>query len=270
MALETSRVLAQGDLSERIPPTHTKDELGELTEALNGMLFSVEAAFSREKQFSSDASHELRTPVTVMRAYAETLLREPELTDEQRESLQTILTECSRMEKIINQLLTITRGQEKRYPVYIETIRLHDVMESVSETMEDQFREKNIRLIFNLAEDIEIQADQSLITQMLLNLVENAVKYGRTGGTITLSAIQGNEKTTITVKDDGIGIPNESLQYIFDRFYRVDASRDRNGTGLGLSIVQWIVITHHGTIDVQSKLGQGTEFIISIPTLSAK
>jgi heavy metal sensor kinase len=263
--ITSAEIIAQGNLSERIPPTHTKDELGELTNALNGMLASVEAAFIREKQFSSDASHELRTPVTVVRAYAETLMKEPALTEEHRESLQTILTECTRMEKIISQLLIITRGQEKRYPICIETINLKDLIESISETMDDQLREKDITFISHCSAEMEIQADQSLLTQMLLNLLENAVKYGKSKGTITLSVFQNDEEATLSVKDDGIGISEESLPHIFDRFYRVDASRNRNGSGLGLSIVKWIVDTHQGSIDVQSKLGQGTEFVITIP-----
>ncbi len=265
--ITSAEVISQGNLSERVPQTRAKDELGELTDALNGMLASVDAAFTREKQFSSDASHELRTPVTVVRAYTETLMKEPTLTEEQRESLQTILTECIRMEKIISQLLIITRGQEKRYPICIETIKMRDVVDSVTETMEEQLRENEMKLISHCSGNMEIQADQSLFTQMLLNLVENAVRYGKRKGTITLSAKQNDEATILSVKDDGIGIPEESLPHIFDRFYRVDASRNRNGSGLGLSIVKWIVETHQGSIDVQSKFGHGTEFTVTVPRL---
>ena len=265
--ITSAEVIAQGNLSERVPQTRVKDELGELTDALNGMLASVEAAFTREKQFSSDASHELRTPVTVVRAYTETLMKEPALTEEQRESLQTILTECIRMEKIISQLLIMTRGQEKRYPICIETIKMQDVVDSVTETMDEQLREKDMKLISHCSANMEIQADQSLFTQMLLNLVENAVKYGKRKGTITLSVKQNDEETILSVKDNGIGIPEESLSHIFDRFYRVDASRNRNGSGLGLSIVKWIVETHQGSIDVRSKPGHGTEFTVTVPRL---
>ncbi len=265
--VRSAGIIAKGKLSERIPPTPAKDELGELTDALNGMLSAVEAAFNREKQFSSDASHELRTPVAVIRAYAETLLKEPELTQEQKESLQTILTECLRMQKIIGQLLTLTRGQEQRYPVCMESIRLYDVMESVAETMREPLQEKAMRLSLSLPKDLELRADQSLLTQMLLNLVENAIKYGKPKGTISLGAEQNNQATVITVKDDGVGIPQEALPHIFDRFYRVDDSRDRNGTGLGLAIVQWIVAVHGGAIAVQSQLDTGTEFTLSLPVI---
>ncbi|HMM01138.1 MAG: HAMP domain-containing sensor histidine kinase [Eubacteriales bacterium] len=265
--ITSAEIISQGNLSERIPPTHINDEIGELTDALNGMLASVEASFDRERQFSSDASHELRTPVTVVRAYTETLMNESALIEEHRESLQTILTECTRMEKIISQLLIITRGQEKCYPICIETIKLKDVVESVTETMEEQLREKGIKMISHCSANMEIQADQSLLTQMLLNLVENAVKYGKRKGTINLSVNQNNEAIILSIKDNGIGIPEESLPHIFDRFYRVDASRNRNGSGLGLSIVKWIVETHQGSIDVRSKLGHGTEFVITVPKL---
>ena len=265
--ITSAEVISQGNLSERVPPTRTKDELGELTDALNGMLASVESAFIREKQFSSDASHELRTPVTVVRAYTETLLKEPALTEEQRESFQIILTECSRMEKIISQLLIITRGHEKRYPICIETIHMKELIESIAETMEEQLKDHEMKLLSHCSAKIEMQADQSLLTQMLLNLVENAIKYGKEKGTIVLSVKQNDEATILSVKDNGIGISDEALPYIFDRFYRVDASRNRNGSGLGLSIVKWIVDTHQGSIVVRSKLDHGTEFVITIPKL---
>ncbi len=263
--ITSADIIANGNLSERIPPAPAKDELGELTDALNGMLSSVEAAFNREKRFSSDASHELRTPVAIIRAYTETLLKEPTLTQEQRDSLQTVLTECIRMQKIIHQLLTITRGQENQYPVCMEALRLYDVIESIAEAIQEPLKEKNMRLSFDLPADLTLQADQSLITQLLLNLTENAVKYGKTGGTILLTATQDTQNTIISVKDDGIGISPESLPYIFDRFYRADDSRNRSGTGLGLAIAQWIVSAHHGTISVKSEVGIGTEFIVLLP-----
>lgn len=258
-------IIAKGDLSERVPPAPANDELGELTDALNGMLASVEASFTREKRFTSDASHELRTPVTVVRAYTEALRREPSLSQEQQASLQTILAECTRMQKIIGQMLTITRGQENRYPICMEPPRLNDILESVAETMQGQLAEREIQLSLPLPETLELRADQSLLTQLLLNLTENAVKYGKPGGTVTLSASQNSQSTIIIVADDGIGIPQASLPYIFDRFYRVDESRDRSGTGLGLAIVQWIAEAHHGTVTAESQPDRGSTFTVTLP-----
>ena len=264
--INSAEIISQGDLSERIPATHAKDELGELTGTLNRMLSSVDTAFVREKRFTSDTSHELRTPIAVIRAYTETLMSEPGLTADQQDSLQTILTECMRMQKIISQLLTITRGQEGRYPICIETIRLDAICESISEAMAEQLTAKNMCFECAIPNNFEIQADQSLITQMLLNLVENAIKYGKYGGNIFLSAAKEDEQNIITLRDDGTGIPKDALPHIFDRFYRVDSSRDRSGTGLGLSIVQWIVLVHGGRIHVESDLGKGTTFYVFIPS----
>ncbi|MEA5014011.1 MAG: HAMP domain-containing sensor histidine kinase [Candidatus Limiplasma sp.] len=263
--IHSAEIISQGDLSERIPVAQAKDELGELTDTLNRMLANVEAAFARERRFTSDASHELRTPVAVVRAYAEGLAAEPGLTEDQRESLGTVLLECGRMQKIISQLLTMTRGQEKRYRIHMETIPLDAIGESIAETMAEQLGERNMRFAQEIPQGFAVQADQSLITQMLLNLVENAVKYGKPGGEVVLAAARRDGQAVITVRDDGRGIPKEALPHIFERFYRVDPSRDRSGTGLGLSIVRWIVQEHGGRIEVQSEVGVGTSFSVWLP-----
>lgn len=267
--INSAEIISQGDLSERIPAAYAKDELGELTDTLNLMLANVEAAFVREKRFTSDASHELRTPVAVMRAYTESLISEPGLTADQQDSLQTILAECTRMQKIISQLLTITRGQEGRYPICIETIRLDTICESIADAMMEQLTSKDMCFECAVPHDFTMEADQSLITQMLLNLVENAVKYGKHSGKILLTAVKDGGQNVITLRDNGAGIPKEALPHIFDRFYRADTSRDRSGTGLGLSIVQWIVQEHGGRIHVESEIGTGTTFSVFIPAAFA-
>ncbi|MDD3334977.1 MAG: HAMP domain-containing sensor histidine kinase [Eubacteriales bacterium] len=257
--------IAQGDLSVRIPPAPVKDEIGELSDTLNHMLDSVETAFAREKRFTSDASHELRTPVAVMRAYAESLRAEDNTTEEQRTEIDTMLTECERMQKIIAQLLTITRGQEGHYPICMEPVALRDVAEGVADSLQDKLNAQQSELRIDVPENLVVQADQSLVTELLLNLTENAIKYGKLNGHIFLSASQEQGQTRITVSDDGIGIPQEALPHIFERFYRVDTVRDRSGTGLGLSIAEWIVKAHNGKMEVQSELGKGTAFQVTLP-----
>lgn len=263
--IHSANIISGGELSERIPEAPARDELGELTDTLNHMLTNVETSFLREKRFASDASHELRTPVTVLRAYTENLLAEAEMTEDQRASLQIMLAECSRMQKIIGQLLTITRGQEGRYPFCMETLALSAVCEGVAETLSDQLSEKRIGLSLNILEQITLVADQSLLTELFLNLVENAIKYGREQGSIRIAADETIDEVHISVQDDGIGIPADALPHIFERFYRVDTARDRSGTGLGLSIVQWIVKVHQGSISVESEPGRGTVFHIRLP-----
>ncbi|MEA4929021.1 MAG: HAMP domain-containing sensor histidine kinase [Candidatus Limiplasma sp.] len=257
--------IAQGDLSARIPAARARDELGELTDTLNRMLTSVEETFLREKRFTSDASHELRTPVAVIRAYAESLRAEKGLPPDAAAALDTVIAECARMQRIIAQLLTITRGEEGRYPLCIERLEGRALAEGVAETLAGRLAEKEITLTVDLPEGLTLYADQSLMTELLLNLVENAVKYGKTGGQIHLAAGRQGDMVEIRVRDDGIGIAQEALPHIFERFYRVDSARDRSGTGLGLSIVAWIVRVHQGSVAVQSQPGEGTTFTVRLP-----
>ena len=257
--------IANGDLTRRVPEEQTADELGELTRTPNRMLASLEDSFRRERRFTSDASHELRTPVAVILAYAESLMADTSLPDAQRETVKTILNECRRMRRMIKQMLTLTRAQEGRYPVTMEHICLNDVLNGVQAALEPIAADRSIALHIDAESRIELTADQSLITQLLLNLTENAVKYGKDGGDVWVCALQDDDSAVITVSDNGIGINSENLPHIFDRFFRADAARDRTGTGLGLSIAQWIVQLHGGTIRAESEENIGTRFTVTLP-----
>ena len=257
--------IAGGDLSRRVPEEPTADELGELTRTLNRMLASLEDSFRRERRFTSDASHELRTPVAVILAYAESLYSGSGLPGEEREKVETILNECRRMQRMIDQMLTLTRGQEGRYPVTLEKICLSDVFDGVQAVLEPIAENRSIALHFSCEEPIELTADQSLITQLMLNLTENAVKYGCDGGDVWVHAQRQGDRAILTVADNGIGISRENLGHIFERFFRADTARDRTGTGLGLSIAQWIVQLHSGTIRAESEPLVGTKFTVSLP-----
>ena len=257
--------IAEGDFSKRVEEVPTKDELGDLSKTLNRMLTGLENSFRREQRFTSDASHELRTPVAVILAYAESLHENAQLSEEDRAKVEPILGECRRIQRMIEQMLTLTRAQEGRYPVTMEKISLSDVLEGVQTVIEPIAAQKKIAVHFECNGNIELTADQSLITQMLLNLTENAVKYGRTGGDIQVYIQRQEDDAQIIVSDNGIGISKENLPHIFDRFFRADTARDRSGTGLGLSIVQWIVALHDGNIQAESTLSVGTKFIITLP-----
>ena len=262
--ITSARVITAGGLSQRIPQTAVKDEVGELITTVNQMLSSLEAAFEREKRFTSDASHELRMPVSVVMAYAESLLADARISPDDRQAVQTILSESRHMEKIITQLLMITRGQAGRYPLCLEEVALAEIVRSVGEQYADLMREKNISLEADIPPELIVKADQSLLSQMLLNLVENAVKYGRQDGYVRISAEMLENRVCIKVCDNGVGIPARSLPHLFERFYRVDTSRDRSGTGLGLSISSWIAAAHGGEISVESEPGQGSCFTVFI------
>lgn len=264
----TAAEIEKGDLSLRIGGIDTKDEVGHLANTFNSMLDHLEVSFRRERQFSSDASHELRTPVAIIMAYSEALIasknKKCESTDDEIKSLELIRSESEKMNVIISQLLMLARGYESKYPVEIENIDLNEIISSVVEQMQDLASESNISLQYAPNDELLCFADQSLMTQMLINLMENGIKYGRPSGYVKITAKKENTSIQIVVEDNGIGISKEDLPNIFDRFYRADKSRDRSGTGLGLSIVKWIVDEHNGKITVSSEPGVGTTFSITI------
>lgn len=260
---ETAVSLGAGNLSRRITGIESRDEVGRLAGAFNGMLARLEGSFQREKQFTSDASHELRTPVSVIMAYAENLAAHaPD--QETKAQAAAILTESRRMHSIIAQLLALTRGYEGKYRLERENIFLRDMVSDVLAELTEEAEANEIDLVEQVPADMILSADQSLMTQLLLNLVENGIKYGKTGGMVAVSALEQDGHILLTIQDDGIGIGEKDLPRIFDRFYRADQARDRSGSGLGLSIVKWIVELHGWEIQVESERGKGTRFTIQI------
>lgn len=260
---ETAVSLGAGNLSRRITGIESRDEVRRLAGAFNGMLARLEGSFQREKQFTSDASHELRTPVSVIMAYAENLAAHaPD--QETKAQAAAILTESRRMHSIIAQLLALTRGYEGKYRLERENIFLRDMVSDVLAELTEEAEANEIDLVEQVPADMILSADQSLMTQLLLNLVENGIKYGKTGGMVAVSALEQDGHILLTIQDDGIGIGEKDLPRIFDRFYRADQARDRSGSGLGLSIVKWIVELHGLEIQVESERGKGTRFTIQI------
>lgn len=259
-----AKSIKDGDLSGRINGVFSHDEVGELADTFNQMISELEFAFKRERQFTSDASHELRTPMTVINACVEDALYTEDETII-RENLRIIQTENQRMRKMLSQLLMLSRGYEERCHFEPEQIYPHEAADSVAEIMAAEIETKKIHIHNEIDPALSLYADQSLFTQLLVNLMENAVKYGNENGNVRLTAEADKEETLIRVSDDGIGIGREDLPHIFERFYRADKARDRNGSGLGLSIVKWIVELHGGRIQVESTLGAGTAFLITIP-----
>lgn len=259
---ETANKISEGDLSKRIEGISSNDEVGELADTFNRMLEELEVSFQRERQFTSDASHELRTPMTVITACTEDALytQDPAIIDE---NIRVIQKENQRMTKMLSQLLMLSRGYEGRYHFQPEELCLYDMVESVSESLALMADTKSIHIHNEISEDQMIYADQSLFTQLLVNLIENAIKYGNQEGNIWITIEKTGTQCGLCIKDDGIGISKEDLPKIFERFYRADKARDRNGSGLGLSIVKWIVELHGGKIFVESKPGEGTKITVT-------
>ena len=251
------------DLSKRITGITTKDEVQKLADTFNIMLDRLQESFERERQFTSDASHELRTPVAVISACAEDLRGCVQGSDS-RQSLEAIEKESERMNKIISQLLLLTRGYEGRYHMEKEVLELHEVVGSVMAELSEMAADSQIRLFNKVPEKSTVFADQSLITQLLINLIGNSIKYGVRGGKVTVRASNSERGCTFTVSDNGIGIREDELEHVFERFYRADKARDRSGSGLGLSIVKWIVALHNGKISIRSQYGKGTQVTVAL------
>lgn len=252
-------------LDTRIPLGETQDELRSLAEAINGMLERINDAYRSQARFVSDASHELRTPISVIQGYANLLDRWGK-NDETalQESIDAILEETANMKGLIEQLLFLARGDNDSMPLQLETFDLSEIGEEVlRETrMIDSSHEYEAR--FAAA---PVTADKGLVKQALRILTDNAIKYTNAGGRIILAVSADGGESTVTVQDEGIGIPPEAVPLIFERFFRTDSSRARStgGAGLGLSIAKWIAERHGGRMEVLSRQDLGTRITLALP-----
>lgn len=262
---KTARTIGHTDLSKRLNFPKVEDEIGRLAMTFDEMLDRLENAFKRERRFLSDASHELRTPLTTVKALVEEALERCKSQDEYKEVLHAIDKEISKMNKIISQLFMLTRCEEGNWPVDFEKINLRIIVEDVLEEMQEIAQQKGVNLYKECDKDIFIEGDQTLITRLFINLIENAIKYNKKDGWVLAKIEDKEDEVKITIEDGGIGIPEEDLPFIFNRFYRVDKSRSTEGIGLGLSIVDWIVKIHRGRINVTSKVGIGSCFEVVLP-----
>ncbi|MFN0108297.1 MAG: ATP-binding protein [Blastocatellia bacterium] len=265
--------IAKGDLSERVPmPTQASaklDEIGRLAATFNHMISRLQAAFERQKQFTSDASHELRTPLAVMRGDMEIALRRERSPEEYQRVLASNLEEIIRLTRLIEDLLMLARGDSGQVELRCEPLELNQICRQMTEYIAPLAEQRQQTLTYESPNsDITVNADMQRIKQMLLNLLDNAIKYTEPGGSITLSLKAENNQAIISVADTGRGIPTEDLPHIFERFFRRSAKtsdRSAAGFGLGLSIVKWIVESHEGQIETTSQQGQGTTFVVKLP-----
>jgi len=262
---KTAEMIEKGDLSRRISVSAREDETASLGKALNSMLDRLENAIRKERQFSSDASHELKTPVAVMMNAGEQLLRHADPSDrELSEAARMVVQESGRMNRIITQLLILTRGDNGKQHPEIEMIDLNELLKDVAEDQQERAGSRRIRLELETCSGLKIEADQTMITQVFMNLIENALKYGKEGGYVRIALTEKENEAEVRVEDNGIGISGEDLPHVFERFYRADRSRDRSGTGLGLSITEQIIRLHGGKIRAESRPGEGTVFTVTL------
>ena len=265
---QTAQDIAQGgNLARRIPLPEVEDEIGNLANTFNEMMDRLEKSFAQIRQFSSDASHELRTPLTVLKGQSELVLSKTRSKGEYQEVLSSNLEEINYMSRILEDLLTLSKGDEGVISLEKEPVDLGNIIEEVSRQVEILADEKDIKVILAYLEPVTILGDAHRLKQMVWILIHNAVKFSSSGGEIKITLQDMDDTVYFTIKDTGIGIPEPDLPRIFDRFYRVDKARSREdgGSGLGLAICKYIVDRHNGTIDVESKLGEGTKFKLRFP-----
>jgi heavy metal sensor kinase len=264
----TARAITAQHLSDRIPATRSRDELQRLTDTLNGMLDRLEQAFARVTQFTGDASHELRTPVALIRTTADVLLRHPRTDDQWREGVRSIQAESARMTQLLDNLLMLARADASAEPCVFRSVDLNEVVGAACGAAAPLAQLKGLELTRSESgPPVGVRGDAPLLERLFVTLLDNAVKYTPTAGQIVVTIEQGGGVAAVAIRDSGIGIPEEDLPKIFERFYRSDKARSREsgGSGLGLAIARWIVEVHGGSIEVTSRLGAGSEFRVTLP-----
>lgn len=262
---ETARAIGTGsDLSQRIETDGRGDELNQLGDIMNEMLARLQASFEAERQFSSDVSHELRTPIAVIRSQCEFALSGQAGEEEKREAFEAVLKQSERMNSIVSQLLLLSRAENGKFVPEREPVELNVLCETVCEELEAMAAERQVELTWN-TEELQITGDETLLIRMVNNLVSNAIRYNRPGGSAEVSLRKRGKYAVLTVRDTGIGIRREDLGQIFSRFYRADRSRSSEGTGLGLSMAAWIARVHGGSIRAESVYGEGSVFTAELP-----
>ena len=263
---ETVEHISRGnDLKKRIELDKGDDELHLLAEQFNSMFARLDDSFEKEKRFTSDVSHELRTPMSVIMAQCEYSMDENSSLDEYAESIQSIYSQGQKMTVLINQMLDIARLEMRPENYPKERVDLSALTDSICKDMA-LIKEKGIAISSHIDAGLFISGNPGLLARAISNLISNAYHYGKDNGHIDVSLKKVEEQVVLTVSDDGIGIAEENIPKIFDRFYREDSSRTQNGTGLGLSITKEIVQFHGGTIEVKSLLGIGSTFTVIFPS----
>jgi signal transduction histidine kinase len=257
-------------LHRRLPVPIERDELGRLAETLNEMMGRLERSFGALRRFTADASHELKTPLTVLRGGVERAVRTPGLPRDTLQTLEEALQEVNHMTELVDTLLTLARADEGRAPLHREVVDLRAIVEEARETGDLLAEPAGLQLTVETpAEPLLARVDRSRIRQLLLNLLTNAVKYTPPGGRVRLRLTGVPGWAVLNVADTGIGIAPADLPQIFDRFWRADTARtrtgERAGAGLGLAIGKWIAEAHGGSIEVRSRPGRGTAFTVRLP-----
>ncbi|MGN1400039.1 MAG: sensor histidine kinase [Bacillus sp. (in: firmicutes)] len=256
------------DLSKRINMQGANDEIHALAHTFDNMFDRLETSFESERQFTADASHELRTPTSVIISQAEYALSRTDDPEEMKESLQVVLRQSKKMANLISQLLLLARTEQKDKQLIFERMDISELAEMVIEEMEDLASNAHVSLMPSIEPGLKAEIDQTLIMRLFMNLISNGIAYNRDGGYVKIKLYQLDDDIVGEFSDNGIGMDKKNLPKIWERFYRIDPARTSSAsgnTGLGLALVKWIVEVHEGEIEVSSEYGKGSTFTVRIP-----
>lgn len=263
----SARKITAENLSHRLEVVNPRDEIGQLVATFNDTLSRLENSFKKTRQFSVDVSHELRTPLTILQGETELGLKLAKEPDEFRELLQSNLDEIMKMSKIIEDLLFLSKAEEGGLYLDLQEVELHEFLLELVQQMAPLTRESGVALSFEGESPVNVRGDRVRLRQIFLILLENGVKYNQPGGKVHIVLACEEREANVSVADTGVGIPEEDLPYIFDRFYRVDKARNRasGGSGLGLSLAKSFAAAHGGKIEAASQVGKGSTFTVHLP-----
>ena len=258
------------NLGEKIPRTHNGDELDRLTEMFNAMTARLDDSFQRIREFTLHASHELKTPLTVLCGETETALRDESLSPDDRERLLSQLDEVRRLSKIVDGLTLLAKADAGQIALKLEPLDLGELVRDNFADLQILAEPQGIKVELKFCEEISVRGDRHRLRQLLLNLADNAVKYNQPQGRVTMSLRRRENFAEFQIANTGAGIPVEILPRVFDRFFRGDPAHEStiDGCGLGLSIAQWIISAHNGTIQIESMPSKSTTVTVKLPLVT--
>ncbi|MBV9257119.1 MAG: HAMP domain-containing protein [Ktedonobacteraceae bacterium] len=268
----TAREIGAKDLSQRVPVPLPKDEVRDLSIIFNQMIERLEKAFAQQHRFVADASHELRTPVSVIRSMTELAISQPSNAEDNLLVLREVNAESERLGRLISDLFALARADEGQVKLDCEPVRLDLLAADVVSSLESLADEREVTLHADDLNPATVLGDAARLIQIIMGLVDNALTYTNAGGSVALSVKSSASYACLIVRDTGIGIAKSDIDHIFERFYRADPARSKavGGSGLGLSIVNWLVQAHGGTISVESEPGKGSTFTVKFPLAPQK
>jgi heavy metal sensor kinase len=266
MTSQAERISAE-NLHERLPVKNKNDELGKLARVFNDLLARIESSFESMRRFTADASHELRTPLAIIRGEADVALSQDREPGDYRETLAIIQDESRLLSGIVEDMLALARADAGQRRLQLEEFYFNDLIEECVRSARALALNKNLMLDFESSGDTAFRGDEALLRRMVVNLLDNAIKYTPDGGSVSVRLWREDGRINLRVTDSGIGIPAEAAARVFERFYRVDKARSRSegGSGLGLPIVKWIAEAHNGSVSLESAPERGSSFIVSLP-----